>query len=226
MPQITRTKLGAANFGPWENIVRVLILVWFMLYTLNAIPDIHPLVGRIAAKVNYWISYFFMFEYILRVLCAKPRKAYIFSGMGILDFIVCVPFLGMFFGTDWQILYSLRIVRILAIFKLARFNETAASFKKAFYLIRDEFFLFFSVILFMLYVTSLGIYIAEHDALVCRGNVEYGRVRRPSAYYAHGAYFYRGDYVYCRVHHCYFHRADHVCFFPRMAAGECFCAPS
>ena len=134
MPQITRTKLGAANFGPWENIVRVLILVWFMLYTLNAIPDIHPLVGRIAAKVNYWISYFFMFEYILRVLCAKPRKAYIFSGMGILDF------------------------------KLARFNETAASFKKAFYLIRDEFFLFFSVILFMLYVTSLGIYIAEHDA--------------------------------------------------------------
>ena len=164
MPQITRTKLGAANFGPWENIVRVLILVWFMLYTLNAIPDIHPLVGRIAAKVNYWISYFFMFEYILRVLCAKPRKAYIFSGMGILDFIVCVPFLGMFFGADWQILYSLRIVRVLAIFKLARFNETAASFKKAFYLIRDEFFLFFSVILFMLYVTSLGIYIAEHDA--------------------------------------------------------------
>lgn len=98
MPQITRTKLGAANFGPWENIVRVLILVWFMLYTLNAIPDIHPLVGRIVAKVNYWISYFFMFEYILRVLCAKPRKAYIFSGMGILDFIVCVPFLGMFSG--------------------------------------------------------------------------------------------------------------------------------
>ena len=78
MPQITRTKLGAANFGPWENIVRVLILVWFMLYTLNAIPDIHPLVGRIAAKVNYWISYFFMFEYILRVLCAKPRKASLF----------------------------------------------------------------------------------------------------------------------------------------------------
>ena len=74
MPQITRTKLGAANFGPWENIVRVLILVWFMLYTLNAIPDIHPLVGRIAAKVNYWISYFFMFEYILRVLCAKPDR--------------------------------------------------------------------------------------------------------------------------------------------------------
>lgn len=91
MPLITRTKQGAANFGPWENVVRVLILVWFMLYTLNAIPDVHPLVGRIAAKVNYWISYFFVFEYILRVLCAKPRKAYIFSGMGILDFIVCVP---------------------------------------------------------------------------------------------------------------------------------------
>ena len=74
---------------------------------------------------------------------------------------------------DWQILYSLRIVRVLAIFKLARFNETAASFKKAFYLIRDEFFLFFSVILFMLYVTSLGIYIAEHEAKKWLGNDDY-----------------------------------------------------
>lgn len=27
MPLITRTKEGAANFGPWENVVRVLILV-------------------------------------------------------------------------------------------------------------------------------------------------------------------------------------------------------
>ena len=35
MPLITRTKQGAANFGPWENVVRVLILVWFMLYTLT-----------------------------------------------------------------------------------------------------------------------------------------------------------------------------------------------
>lgn len=164
MPLITRTKEGAANFGPWENVVRVLILVWFVLYTLNAIPDVHPLVGQIAGKVNNWISYFFVFEYILRVLCAKPRSQYVFSGMGILDFIVCIPFLSMFFGADWQVLYSLRLVRVLAIFKLARFNETAASFKRAFYLIRDEFFLFFSVILFMLYVTSLGIYIAEHEA--------------------------------------------------------------
>lgn len=164
MPLITRTKEGAANFGPWENVVRVLILVWFVLYTLNAIPDVHPMVGRIAGKVNNWISYFFVFEYILRVLCAKPRRMYVFSGMGILDFIVCLPFLSMFFGADCQVLYSLRLVRVLAIFKLARFNKTAASFKRAFYLIRDEFFLFFSVILFMLYVTSLGIYIAEHEA--------------------------------------------------------------
>lgn len=98
MPLITRTKEGAANFGPWENVVRVLILVWFVLYTLNAIPDVHPMVGRIAGKVNNWISYFFVFEYILRVLCAKPRRMYVFSGMGILDFIVCLPFLSMFSG--------------------------------------------------------------------------------------------------------------------------------
>ena len=56
MPLITRTKEGAANFGPWENVVRVLILVWFVLYTLNAIPDVHPMVGRIAGKVNKVIA--------------------------------------------------------------------------------------------------------------------------------------------------------------------------
>ena len=82
MPLITRTKEGAANFGPWENVVRVLILVWFVLYTLNAIPDVHPMVGRIAGKVNNWISYFFVFEYILRVLCAKPRRMYVSAAWG------------------------------------------------------------------------------------------------------------------------------------------------
>lgn len=164
MTLITRTRDGVANFGPWENIVRVLISVWFILYTLNAIPDVHPLVGRVAVKVNYWISYFFLLEYALRVLCAKPRKAYVFSCMGILDLLVCVPFLVMFFGADWQILYSLRLVRVLAFFKLARFNRTADRFRRAFYLVRYEFFLFFFVVLFMLYVTSLGIYMAEHDA--------------------------------------------------------------
>lgn len=66
-------------------------------------------VGRIAAKVNYWISYFFVFEYILRVLWRQAAGRLISSRMGILDFIVCVPFLGMFFGLDWQILYSLRL---------------------------------------------------------------------------------------------------------------------
>lgn len=50
MPLITRTKEGAANFGPWENVVRVLILVWFVLYTLNAIPDVHPMVGGLPAR--------------------------------------------------------------------------------------------------------------------------------------------------------------------------------
>lgn len=164
MPLIVRNKQGAANFGPWENVVRVMILVWFVLYTLNAMPDVQPMVGRITAKVNNWIGYFFVLEYILRVLCAKPRRDYVFSFMGILDFFVCVPFLGMFFGADLQVLYSLRIFRVLAIFQLARFNETADNFKRAFYLIRNEFFLFFSVILFLLYVTSLGIYIAEHEA--------------------------------------------------------------
>lgn len=73
MPLITRTKEGAANFGPWENVVRVLILVWFVLYTLNAIPDVHPMVGRIAGKVNNWISYFF----VLNTFCGycAPSRA-------------------------------------------------------------------------------------------------------------------------------------------------------
>lgn len=164
MPLITRSTQGAANFGPWENVSRILILVWFMLYTLNDIPDVHSLVKIIAGKVNNWISYFFLFEYVLRVLCAKPRCTYVFSFMGIIDCVVCIPFISVLFGANLDVLYSLRIIRVLAIFKLARFNKTVGDFKAAFYLVRSEFLLFFSVIAFLLYVTALGIYLAEHDA--------------------------------------------------------------
>lgn len=164
MFRITRTAQGAANFGPWEIVVRVMILVWFVLYTLNAIPDVHPLVARVCGKTSQWIGWFFVGEYLLRVLCAKPRLKYMFSFMGLLDFVVCLPMLSLFFGADLQELYSLRIVRVLAIFKLARFNETVANFRKAFSLIRDELIFFTAVILFMLYVTALGIYMVENEA--------------------------------------------------------------
>ncbi len=85
----------------------------------------------------------------------------------------------------------------------------------------------------MLYVTSLGIYIAEHDAqpekfgsffdalwfaVETLSTVGYGDLVPITPM----GRIYRGDYVYCRVHHCYFHRADHVCFFPAYGSRRMF----
>lgn len=155
---------GSVNFGPWEAVVRVLILGWFVLYTLSIIPELHPYVGRISLRVTHWINYLFIAEYVFRLLLSRPRLGYALSNLGLLDLIVCVTGLCYLWGVDVQILNSLRIVRVFAIFKLARFSVSASHFYQAFRMIRRELLFFTAVLLFMLYITSLGIYMTEHAA--------------------------------------------------------------
>lgn len=161
-------KNGVAYLGSWERVIRWVILLWIVSFTLIGIPAfdrLEPTLSELAALSDATIQLFFPLEFIIRLLISKPRRRYLFSIMGIIDFLVSLPVFLIIFGVSpMEVANDLRIVQILCIFKLARFNERVPILKHAFWSIRKELLFFVSLFSFLLYFLSLGIFLAEGKA--------------------------------------------------------------
>lgn len=159
---------GYACFGLWETVMRIAIFLWLISFTLLAIPEfriISPLSANVLSWYDFSLRLFFVLEYFLRIAIARKRIKYIFSPMGIIDFLVALPVILALYGIgDQDILHPLRMAQLLCLLKLARFNTAIDPLIKAFKLIKNEFLLFGAVFILLLYLLGLGIYIAERAA--------------------------------------------------------------
>ena len=109
-----------------ERVVHVFIflnLVAYALHTVHELKAFHlPL--EIFESLSLLV---FAFEYLVRLYIAILKKkpfAYIFSVMGIVDFISVFPILlPHFSGLEFGLVKMLRLFRIFRIFKLYRYYE-------------------------------------------------------------------------------------------------------
>lgn len=163
-----RDSRGYAYFGRWEMVIRIAIFLWLISFTLLAIPEfktVSPLTASSLSWYDFFLRLFFVAEYFLRIGVARKRLKYIFSPMGIIDFLVALPVMLALEGFGNQdILHPLRMAQLLCLLKLARFNTAIDPLIKAFKLIKNEFLLFGAVFVLLLYLLGLGIYIAERSA--------------------------------------------------------------
>ena len=113
---------------------------------------------------DFVIRIFFLLEFFTRLIVSRHRLKYLFSFMGIIDLLVCLPVILILEGMNpEEVHYSFRMVQLLCIFKLARFNKALDPLKKAFGMIRNEFVAFVVVFCFLLYFLGMGTYLAERE---------------------------------------------------------------
>lgn len=159
---------GFANFGVWERLVWSIVIIWMISFTLVSFPDFpdeFPGVAHVFQWFDKNLPLLFLVEYILRILCSSRRIRYIFSPMGMVDIVVCLPALLPMIGVDEKsVLYSLRIVELFSILKLFRFNKIFEPVIHIFKTVKKEFFLFFGIFIFLNYFFAMGIYMAERNA--------------------------------------------------------------
>lgn len=114
---------------------------------------------------DFIIRIFFLLEYFLRLIVSRNRFRYMFSFMGIIDLLVCLPIILVLEGMNpAEVHYSFRMVQLLCIFKVARFNKALDPLRHAFGLIKNEFVAFVVVFCFLLYFLGMGSYLAEREA--------------------------------------------------------------
>ena len=156
----TNTKAGKA----FDLILLVLILVSVaavMLETVNFIDEDYHQILRI---VEWVVTIFFTLEYFARIWVVKKPTVYIFSFLGIIDFLSIIPtYLSIFLvGTQsFAILRALRLLRIFRILKLVRFVSEAQVLGRALLSSRHKITVFFLSLVILVFILGSIMYLIE-----------------------------------------------------------------
>ncbi len=106
----------------FDIILLAAIVLSSVLVILESVPIINYRYQRFFYYGEFFITVFFTAEYVFRILTIKDKKDYIFSFLGLVDFLSIFPFyLGLFFPSFhyFLIIRMLRILRIFRILNLA-----------------------------------------------------------------------------------------------------------
>lgn len=98
-------------------------IILLLLITLSTIIVVLDSVEDIGWKEEFWymemvMTIIFAIEYIVRIVIVKNKKHYIFSFLGIIDFITILPFFISLFAPEAKYLMIIRFLRMLRIFRI------------------------------------------------------------------------------------------------------------
>jgi len=106
--------------GPWarafENLIVALIILSVASIGLDAIPGLPGWALRALHIEEIAVVVVFSLEYVLRIIAARAKLAFIFSFAGVVDLLSIAPFLLTGFDARW--LRTLRLLRLLRLLKL------------------------------------------------------------------------------------------------------------
>jgi voltage-gated potassium channel len=116
-------------------------------------------------NISEWVvTILFTIEYILRIICIKTPRKYIFSFFGIIDLLSTIPKYLSFFiiGSQYVAAFrALRLLRIFRILKLVRFIGESNNLVRALRASRTKIFVFVFFILVVSVLLGTIMYLVE-----------------------------------------------------------------
>ena len=104
----------------------------------------------------------FTAEYICRLAVAERPWRFARSFFGIVDLVAVLPFY-LSLGADLRSARVFRLLRLVRILKLARYNLALQRLRRASVLVREELVLFASTTAVLIFLAAAGIYHFEHE---------------------------------------------------------------
>ncbi|KFC20702.1 ion transporter [Chryseobacterium sp. FH1] len=111
---LSHTKAGKI----FDICLLFLILVSTALLMVETIPIFRLEYYKEFYYAEFFITIIFTIEYILRIICVKDREEYIFSPLGVIDFLSIIPFYISLFFPIWHFVAIIRMLRMLRIFRI------------------------------------------------------------------------------------------------------------
>lgn len=108
----------------FDEILLALIILSILMVMLESIESFRLQWGVLLNKAEWFFTLVFLVEYIVRIIVSPKPKKYIFSFLGVVDFLAIIPSfiaLGIPEAQTFIIIRSIRLLRIYRILKLYRF---------------------------------------------------------------------------------------------------------
>jgi len=96
------------------------ILISIVVVMLDSVGTLHAKYGAFFYLLEWFFTGIFTLEYILRLICIRYPLKYVFSVLGIIDFLAVIPSYLSVIGIGLQSLLVLRALRLLRIFRIFR----------------------------------------------------------------------------------------------------------
>ena len=112
--------------------------------------------------ITYGAVIFFAVEYIVRVITAPNKRAYVFSFFGIIDLVAVL--VGLATLPQFAFLRLFRMLQIVRLLKLARYNTALQTLARSFASMRDEILVFMNVTGLLILMAAFGAFHFEHQA--------------------------------------------------------------
>jgi len=155
------------NEGKWgrvfDLVVQALIVVSLISFSIETLPNLSPRATEWLRVVEVVTVAFFTIEYVLRIVVADRKLAYIFSFFGIIDLLAIAPFY-LPLQLDLRSVRAFRFLRLFRAFKMVRYSKAIQRFHRAFLIAKEEIVLFLCVAVLLLYFAAVGIYYFENEA--------------------------------------------------------------
>jgi len=126
-----RQKMNIIIFGTntfwgktFDIVLLIVIILSIITVMLESVKSIAINYGYELKIIEWVFTIMFSIEYLARIMASPKPLKYIFSFLGIIDFLAITPtFLNIFFKGSHAVvvLRSIRLIRIFRIFKLARY---------------------------------------------------------------------------------------------------------
>ena len=147
----------------FDFFIQILIIFSLICFSIETLPDLKNSTQNILHISEIIIVIIFTLEYLLRMLVADKKLRHVFSFYGLIDLFAILPFY-ISSGIDLRSIRIFRLFRLFRVLKIFRYSNAIRRFKDAFVIIKDELILFSFFTLFLLFVSSVGIYYFENPA--------------------------------------------------------------
>jgi len=148
----------------FDIILMILIVLSVVAVMLESVDFIADQYGRELRIIEWGVTIFFTIEYIARILVVLKPAKYIFSWLGIIDFLSILPTYLSFFLIGSQglaILRALRLLRIFRVLKLMRFVSESEVLARALISSRHKITVFFLFLLILVFILGSIMYLVE-----------------------------------------------------------------